>query len=165
MMSFVLSSLLVLGILITGLAALPLNVTDGLGLLARATNTPSGAGNSNGFYYSFWTDSGGDATYTNGADGQYSLSWSGNGNCVGGKGWQPGGNRYVSASPPMLRAPRSNPTNTASPEPSRIRARTLPTATVTWPSTVGLLLPLSSTTSWSRTARTTPDPAVPSKAP
>ena len=87
------SFLLAAATLYAGSAALPLNVTDGPGLLGRAVNTPSGTGTSNGFYYSFWTDGGGDATYTNGANGQYSLSWSGNGNCVGGKGWQPGGNR------------------------------------------------------------------------
>ncbi len=63
------------------------NVT---GLLARS-GTPSSTGMNNGYYYSFWTDGGADVTYTNGPAGQYSVTWSGNGNFVGGKGWNPGG--------------------------------------------------------------------------
>ncbi|KAI5782103.1 endo-1,4-betaxylanase [Peziza echinospora] len=61
--------------------------------------TPSSAGTHDGFYYSWWTDGQGDATYTNGPKGQYSLTWSGNGNLVGGKGWNPGtANRVINYS-------------------------------------------------------------------
>lgn len=63
-------------------------------LLFQRSGTPSSTGTNNGYYYSFWTDGGAQVTYTNGAAGQYSVTWSGNGNFVGGKGWNPGGPRY-----------------------------------------------------------------------
>ena len=62
-------------------------------LLLERAGTPSSTGTNNGYYYSFWTDGGADVTYTNGAGGQYSVTWSGNGNFVGGKGWNPGAAR------------------------------------------------------------------------
>ncbi|EJD47899.1 hypothetical protein AURDEDRAFT_123115 [Auricularia subglabra TFB-10046 SS5] len=64
-------------------------------LMSRST--PSSTGTNNGYYYSWWTDGNGQVTYTNGAAGQYSITWSGNnGNFVGGKGWNPGSARNVS---------------------------------------------------------------------
>ncbi|KAL9619433.1 MAG: hypothetical protein Q9160_005944 [Pyrenula sp. 1 TL-2023] len=63
--------------------------------LAERAGTPSSTGTNNGFYYSFWTDGGATVTYTNGAAGQYSVNWSGNGNFVGGKGWNPGSARAI----------------------------------------------------------------------
>ncbi|KAJ7054719.1 endo-1,4-beta-xylanase A [Mycena amicta] len=74
---------------IAGVAAFPFNITERSG-------TPSSTGTNNGFYYSFWTDGGAAVTYTNGAAGQYSVTWSGNGNFVGGKGWMPGAARAIS---------------------------------------------------------------------
>ena len=63
--------------------------------LSPRGGTPSSTGRHNGYYYSWWTDNSAQATYTNGAGGSYSVSWSGNGNLVGGKGWNPGGAKYV----------------------------------------------------------------------
>jgi endo-1,4-beta-xylanase len=47
------------------------------------------------FYSSTWGDGTAKYTYTNGANGQYGVVWSGNkGNFVVGKGYNPGGPRY-----------------------------------------------------------------------
>ncbi|KAF8160049.1 glycoside hydrolase family 11 protein [Crassisporium funariophilum] len=93
MVSFV--SLVLTAVAVAGAHGIPANVTEGFGLLARA-GTPSSAGTNNGFYYSWWTDNAAQATYTNGAAGQYTLTWSGNnGNLVGGKGWNPGSARTI----------------------------------------------------------------------
>jgi endo-1,4-beta-xylanase len=46
------------------------------------------------YYSSFWNDGTAKVTYTNGANGEYSVTWTGNkGNFVSGKGWNPGGPR------------------------------------------------------------------------
>lgn len=63
--------------------------------LAARSGTASSTGTNNGFYYSFWTDGGSNVNYSNGAAGSYSVTWSGNGNFVGGKGWNPGAARCV----------------------------------------------------------------------
>lgn len=82
---------------VTGVFAAP-----GTTSLMERAGTPSSTGTQNGFYYSWWADNGATATYTNGQPdyngptytngpaGQYSITWSGNGNLVGGKGWNPG---------------------------------------------------------------------------
>ena len=91
MVSF--KSLVVAAAAVSGALAMPTNATEGFGILEGRAGTPSSTGNSGGYYYSWWTDGAGTATYTNGGGGQYSLNWSGNGNLVGGKGWNPGGSR------------------------------------------------------------------------
>jgi endo-1,4-beta-xylanase len=60
------------------------NVTEML--LARG-GTPSVTGWHGGYYYSFWTDSGGTVNYWNGDNGNYGVKWHNSGNFVGGKGW------------------------------------------------------------------------------
>lgn len=63
--------------------------------LAKRDITSSETGTNNGYYYSFWTDNGGDVSYTNGNGGQYSVEWNNSGNFVAGKGWNPGSAKYV----------------------------------------------------------------------
>ncbi|KAF5022837.1 hypothetical protein F66182_5131 [Fusarium sp. NRRL 66182] len=60
--------------------------------------TPSSTGTHGGYYYSFWTDNPNSVTYTNQNNGQFSVSWGGNGNFVGGKGWNPGAARTINYS-------------------------------------------------------------------
>lgn len=42
------------------------------------------------FFNSYWTDNKSKVTYKNGPEGQFSVTWNGTGNFVGGKGWNPG---------------------------------------------------------------------------
>lgn len=58
--------------------------------LAKRGGTPNSSGTNNGFYYSWWSDGGAEATYENGEAGSYSMTWQTGGNVVGGKGWSPG---------------------------------------------------------------------------
>lgn len=91
------SSLLTFGLFALQAVAVPIEVesaitgADAAGLVTRA-GTPSSSGTNNGFFYSWWTDNGATATYTNGPGGQYSITWGTGGNLVGGKGWNPGSN-------------------------------------------------------------------------
>jgi endo-1,4-beta-xylanase len=98
MVSF--SYLFLAAVAVLGVSALPSNITgevgtptDRTGTPTRRAGTPNSTGTSNGYYYSFWSDGGANVQYTNGAAGQYSITWSGNGNFVGGKGWNPGSAR------------------------------------------------------------------------
>ncbi|KAI9700126.1 MAG: hypothetical protein M1820_006908 [Bogoriella megaspora] len=58
-------------------------------------NTPNSSGTNGGFYYQFWSDGNGAVTYTNGANGEYSVTWNGNGDFTAGKGWNPGSARNI----------------------------------------------------------------------
>src|SRR3954468_9458483 len=58
--------------------------------VSAQTLTSNSTGTNNGFYYSFWKDSG-NASMTLYGAGRYSSQWTNNtNNWVGGKGWQPG---------------------------------------------------------------------------
>ncbi|CZT25099.1 probable Endo-1,4-beta-xylanase B [Ramularia collo-cygni] len=57
--------------------------------------TQPGTGTNNGFWYSYWTDGGGQITYDNGAAGSYSTKWTNVGNFVAGKGWAKGSARVI----------------------------------------------------------------------
>ncbi|OBT94629.1 hypothetical protein VE01_07926 [Pseudogymnoascus verrucosus] len=51
-------------------------------------NSPNSSGTNNGYYYQFWDDgTSGTTTYTNGAAGAYSVTWSNVGDFTAGKGW------------------------------------------------------------------------------
>ena len=71
--------------------ASPVGVTSTEVLQKRAT--PPGEGTNNGFFYSHWTDGGGQITYNNLDAGSYSVDWKNTGNFVSGKGWNPGSAR------------------------------------------------------------------------
>jgi endo-1,4-beta-xylanase len=60
------------------------------GLSKRQVITTPETGTNNGFYYSFWTNGGGTVDYTNGAGGEYSVTWENDGDFTCGKGWNPG---------------------------------------------------------------------------
>ncbi|RXW12991.1 hypothetical protein EST38_g12863 [Candolleomyces aberdarensis] len=68
----------------------------GTNLTTRA-GTPSSKGIHDGFFYSWWTDGGATATYTNEPKGQFSVTWEygSGGNLLGGKGWSPGSHTRV----------------------------------------------------------------------
>ena len=94
------SSLVALGLLAAGVSAVPVDAERAVtassahGLVSRA-GTPNSVGTNNGLYYSWWSDVGASANYTNGTAGQYSITWQSGGNLVGGKGWNPGTTTYV----------------------------------------------------------------------
>ncbi|MDQ7909161.1 glycoside hydrolase family 11 protein [Phytohabitans sp. ZYX-F-186] len=65
---------------------------------ADRTVSSNTTGTHNGFFFSFWKDSG-NASMTLRADGRYSSNWgSGTNNWVGGKGWSTGSRRTVTYS-------------------------------------------------------------------
>ncbi|PPR00869.1 hypothetical protein CVT24_000320 [Panaeolus cyanescens] len=74
---------------------IPAPATFNTTLLSARGGTPSSEGYHDGYFYSWWTDNGAQATYTNGPGGQYSIQWGSGGNLVGGKGWNPGSTSRV----------------------------------------------------------------------
>jgi endo-1,4-beta-xylanase len=97
MVSF--STLFVAASAIIGALAAPGNpILNERGTLVQRGGTPSATGYNNGYFYSWWTDNGAQATYTNGAGGQYSITWGTGGNLVGGKGWKPGSAKTITYS-------------------------------------------------------------------
>jgi endo-1,4-beta-xylanase len=64
---------------------------------ADRTVTSNTTGTHNGYFFSYWKDSG-NVTMTLGAGGNYSVQWNGINNTVVGKGWNPGSNHTVNYS-------------------------------------------------------------------
>ena len=65
---------------------------------AATTICSSQTNNSNGYWYSFWTEGSGSACMTLGNSGQYSTSWNNAGNFVAGLGWSTGSRTTVNYS-------------------------------------------------------------------
>ncbi len=66
--------------------------------VSAQTLTSNQTGTHNGFFYSFWKDSG-DASFGLQAGGRYTSQWTNStNNWVGGKGWKPGGAKVVNYS-------------------------------------------------------------------
>ena len=64
---------------------------------AQQCLTNNQTGTHDGYYYSFWKDSG-NVTFCLQPGGRYTSQWSNINNWVGGKGWNPGGRRTVNYS-------------------------------------------------------------------
>ncbi|KAL2263912.1 hypothetical protein VTK26DRAFT_4472 [Humicola hyalothermophila] len=90
-----LSSLFLAASAATVAVAAPSEMSRNTSLMKRQTLTNSATGTHDGYYYSFWTDGGPNVQFTLQSGGQYSVQWSGNGNWVGGKGWNPGSESRV----------------------------------------------------------------------
>nr|ACU65026.1 xylanase 3 [Penicillium occitanis (nom. inval.)] len=56
------------------------------------------SGTNNGYYYTTWTNGGGEVTYTNGDNGEYSVTWVDCGDFTSGKGWNPANAQTVTYS-------------------------------------------------------------------
>lgn len=77
------------------LAALVCTAAFGATTANAQTLSSNSTGTNNGFYYSFWKDSG-DASMTLAAGGRYTSQWTNStNNWVGGKGWNPGNSSRV----------------------------------------------------------------------
>jgi len=59
------------------------NETESLGALDKRQSTGNSVGTHNGYFYSWWTDGGGSAQYSNREGSRYSVTWRNTGNFVG----------------------------------------------------------------------------------
>jgi endo-1,4-beta-xylanase len=89
------SSVLVACIAIASVIALPAVDVDERSASLATRGTPSVTGLNNGYFYYFYTSGAGDVTYTNLNNGSYEVDWSGDGDFIAGKGWNPGSAQYA----------------------------------------------------------------------
>jgi endo-1,4-beta-xylanase len=89
--------LFICGAVAVVLAAASLTMAPNAQADANQTITSNTTGTHNGYFFSYWKDSG-NVTMTLGAGGNYSVQWSGINNFVVGKGWKPGSNHTVNYS-------------------------------------------------------------------
>ena len=114
-----------LGTALVCVAALSASVAEAQQICSNSTGT------NNGFYYSFWKDSG-DACITLGSAGNYSSSWTNaTNNWVGGKGWNPGARRVINYSAPTARTAPAIWRSTAGPETRWWNTTSLRTGSIT----------------------------------
>ncbi|MGW4948503.1 glycoside hydrolase family 11 protein [Actinoplanes sp. NPDC004185] len=85
------------GATVAVLAAASITVAGVAHAEADRTITSNLTGTHNGYFFSYWKDSG-NVTMTLGAGGNYSVRMSGINNWVGGKGWKPGSSHTVNYS-------------------------------------------------------------------
>lgn len=123
--------------------------------LAKRQSTPNSSGTHDGFFFSWWSDGGAAATYTNLAGGSYSVQWSDGGNLVGGKGWKPGMTERYDQSKNI----GGNANDYVGPSPTPVHTR--PTATAISLSTAGCAAHSLSTTSSRTLGHTIHPPAQP----
>jgi endo-1,4-beta-xylanase len=89
--------LLIGGACAVALAAASVTLTGIAHAEADRTITSNTTGTHNGYFFSYWKDSG-NVTMTLGAGGSYSVQWNGINNTVVGKGWKPGSSHTVNYS-------------------------------------------------------------------
>ena len=89
--------LLISGAIAVLMAAVSVTLAGAAHAEADRTVTSNATGTHNGFFFSYWKDSG-NVTMTLGAAGNYSVQWSGINNFVAGKGWNPGSAHTVNYS-------------------------------------------------------------------
>lgn len=71
-----------------------IGVMAGVASAQAQTITSNSTGTNNGYFYSYYR-TGGSGTMTLGSGGNYAVSWSGVGDIVCGKGWNPGSRQTV----------------------------------------------------------------------
>ncbi|KAL2166336.1 hypothetical protein VTG60DRAFT_2918 [Thermothelomyces hinnuleus] len=91
------SLLLAAAATVTAVTARPFDFDDGNSTeaLAKRQVTPNAQGYHSGYFYSWWSDGGGQATFTLLDGSHYQVNWRNTGNFVGGKGWNPGTGRTI----------------------------------------------------------------------
>lgn len=81
-----------------GTTPTPTPTQSGGSCTSGTTITSNQTGTNNGYFYSFWSAGSGSVAMTLCSGGSYRFQWSGVGDFVGGKGWNPGSSHSVTYS-------------------------------------------------------------------